>query len=164
MNLNSSRIWEKSLSMSISFTKNIPSFFLFKWKSEWEIGRKAFIHFLSLQLSKLHLLTLECAISNWNLQWTLLRIYVIFSYGQSLLIILLSNSTFISTTQHFFYQGKYKYSILLGSGPEWLKDQAQLLTHSRHARNFSIPPKKIIFEIMWALFEIILFIHFCLPK
>ena len=48
-------------------------------------------------------LTLECAISNWNLQWTLLTIYVIFSYGQSLMIIVqLSNSTFISATQHLF--------------------------------------------------------------
>ena len=31
--------------------------------------------------------------------------------------------------------------------------------HSRHARNLFDPKIKIIFEIAWALFEIILFIH-----
>jgi hypothetical protein len=32
--------------------------------------------------------------------------------------------------------------------------------HSRHARNLYNPKIKIIFEIAWTLFEIILFIHF----
>jgi hypothetical protein len=36
--------------------------------------------------------------------------------------------------------------------------------HSRHARNLYDYKLKIIFEIAWALFEIILFIHFYLLK
>ena len=35
-----------------------------------------------------------------------------------------------------------------------------LLMHSRHARNLYNPKTKIIFEIAWTLFKIILFIHF----
>ena len=42
-----------------------------------------------------------------------------------------------------------------------LKDQKPfLLMHSRHARNLYNSKIKMIFEIAWTLFEIILFIHF----
>ena len=39
------------------------------------------------------------------------------------------------------------YFTLLGSGSEWPKDQALLLTHSRHARNLFDPKIKRFFEI-----------------
>ena len=42
---------------------------------------------------------------------------------------------------------------------EWPKDKPFLLMHSRHARNLYNSKIKIIFEIAWTLFEIILFIH-----
>ena len=48
---------------------------------------------------------------------------------------------------------------LLGCQLEWPKDKLFLLMHSRHARNLYDPKIKIIFEIAWTLFEIILFIH-----
>ena len=48
---------------------------------------------------------------------------------------------------------------LLGSQSEWPKDKPFLLMHSRHARNLYDPKINIIFEIVWTLFEIILFIH-----
>ena len=46
----------------------------------------------------------------------------------------------------------------LGCQSEWPKDKPFLLMHSRHFRN--LYDSKIIFEIAWMLFEIILFIHF----
>ena len=47
-----------------------------------------------------------------------------------------------------------------GSGSEWPKDQAYFMMHSRYTRNLYNPKMKIIFEIVLADFEIILFIHF----
>ena len=49
---------------------------------------------------------------------------------------------------------------LLRSGSEWPKDQAYFPMHSRYTRNLYDPKMKIIFEIVLADFEIILFIHF----
>ena len=51
-------------------------------------------------------------------------------------------------------------SSLLVCQYEWPKDKPFLLMHSRLARNSYDPKMKIIFEIAWTLFEIILFIHF----
>ena len=54
----------------------------------------------------------------------------------------------------------YTIGTLLGSQFVWPKDKPFLLIHSRHARNLYNPKIKRIFEIVWTLFEIILFIHF----
>ena len=51
------------------------------------------------------------------------------------------------------------YNTLLGSGSEWPFDQVYLRIHSRYARNLYDIKIKRIFEITWALFEIILFIR-----
>ena len=49
---------------------------------------------------------------------------------------------------------------LLVCHSEWPKDKPFLLMHSRHARNLYDSKIKIIFETVWTLFKIILFIHF----
>ena len=54
---------------------------------------------------------------------------------------------------------KSDQATLFLSGSEWPFDQAQPRMHSRYARNLYDPKMKRIFEIAWALFEIILFIR-----
>ena len=79
--------YEKSLyQWTFCLLKICPSFVgLFENKSErYEENFDPFFIIAAVKVA----LTLEFAISNWNLQGTLLTIYVIFSYGQSLLFIL----------------------------------------------------------------------------
>ena len=66
---------------------------------------------------------------------------------------------FMSTYFFSTFTVHYQCITLLRSGSEWPKDQAQLLMHSRYARNLYDSKIKRVFEIALADFEIILFIH-----